>query len=565
MIDYAIRHSFCKKCYTELMKKGSLIVKQMRLSVPDVLFTLIPRGIYTRRDQLETNENIPDAMYYIADMYSIVEKYRVLQHHPELLQKFIKQQQGRSQDMVRTGLEIQEWVLECSAAKSQSTEDIMNAREHEMKRRLLALGHTEDDFDFGPYFGLADNFNAITRAPRPFTENIWRQSLPRLLDILATHQEERFLAILRPRLALRRTEFWAIWEPLIPEHFTKAECKFLPSKNQTLDFDCVMLLLLGEDQAQTPVTEERFSPIMEELTTQIQRFIAGLKTYLIRTLDRKGQDWDLDFDCEWGEVDQFKTALNNPMSASQLLIEEPRLYQADALFTCGQLLSRGIAWASIFGVIRNCNKLMTVEELIHHRNTSHATSLWEGCAAKCNPLVVEQIKAILKGLDLPEDTKLFDLVQLGDRFQCQCGHPSMQGKGTSFKKLLEHMQKEVADYSEIQRSNQFLLWPSNISYELINDHHLDKISSLVKLTSEDIDLLSGTGEQDGGGTSTDAVLPPLYQRKCCVVCFELSARLRSGIKRFSDNEEAEYHLRAKHGLPFAEEHLTTNPYLLPRR
>ncbi|CAE6397249.1 unnamed protein product [Rhizoctonia solani] len=98
--------------------------------------------------------------------------------------EIVNEQQNQGSVLLQF-LETMQWDRE------QELIDMKAARRSEIKRRLLAIGWTEEDMEFGWWSSRAREWIELVLQPKPVTNRIWANLQLKLIPLLETNREER--------------------------------------------------------------------------------------------------------------------------------------------------------------------------------------------------------------------------------------------------------------------------------------------------------------------------------------------------------------------------------------
>ena len=158
--------------------------------------------------------------------------------------------------------------------------------------------------------------------------------------------------------------------------------------------------MLYEDDAQIPVTQERWLAITHSVPHQVEEFQNKIKCDLLNLLEKPRQHWYLP---PAKKVIQDQQAQNTSDNDDFNILEA-----ASSLFVCDQY---------------GCKKPVGYRVLFDH---SHLNGLkWSSVIASIQheAAIKPTVMMVLKALDLPDDTSLTAMEAMDGRLTCLCGHP----------------------------------------------------------------------------------------------------------------------------------------------
>jgi len=220
---------------------------------------------------------------------------------------------------------------------------------------------------------------------------VWKVIFPKL-EALLEEQKVMVMAVARQdRKIQRKIEFSLIWDELVDAMPDAKERCLMPNINDAWVLSTVANML-AEDDAQIPVTKERFLGRLDSVLSDVAGFQSKVKLDLVKLLPT---------------VDALKTA--NPIPGGPNLTI---LSDVTSLFCC--------PWG--------CRALIGFPAILAHEHIKDITAEWPSVRNRLKP-PTEMGPTVLQALEvfgISKDIPVTALQDLDGRCVCLCGHPKFR-------------------------------------------------------------------------------------------------------------------------------------------
>ncbi|KAI0086762.1 hypothetical protein BDY19DRAFT_327671 [Irpex rosettiformis] len=429
--------------------------------------------------------------YYEAEFEAVAERYLSLSGTEQ--ESFVEQRRTYVQTMKEHELAVFQWQNRVRNERNKEGTSAAIKRRRSIYAKLIDLGYTEDEFPDNHY---DPEWESLVFQPRELTEQIWKRILPKLKDCMVEEAQRKSRARRQQRGFEVGNILLTFLEELLP---TNGD--FLPPYMEILKSDEVNEMI-DEDDAQTPVTRERFDVVVPAVLRKLAdkrraRFMEAL----------------------------YHALYPESLTTDAELQPTPDLDCVMALFPClschDHLIKRNY----------------TVSELNQHMKERHLRGMAKYVQSdgdfETARFQVDRVRQVLQMLGIAEDARYQDV---SEKVVCLCGKPGFE-QPAQFSALIHHIEEEYYWHSKSLKDNA-----------VYNDHDFDKSPPFLKLLQE--------GETF---TLPEVVVPEgfTFGSAICVFCKICG---RDG-PQFRNVKEFVWHVRAKHHEEPTEESYMPVSYL----
>ncbi|KAJ3554746.1 hypothetical protein NM688_g2947 [Phlebia brevispora] len=518
-VDHALSVRFCGACWKANVVKGKTLLKQHRDANPTVL-TLIPHE-YHMYGGVDPKMNGEWNTYYVPEFEAVLDHYLSLPEDQR--EEYIEERRVHAQTMHEHARAVYQWDVRVKEEQMKEDEKARQSRQKSIEEKLLAMGYTEEDFPPSWH----PSWSTYVSQPRVLTPRIWKHIEPKLVEAIKQYREEERKRALESRVRQRCKElhdFYGVYVAQLPEDFGP-----LPVYSQLNKLTAINAFL-RENNAETPVTQERFDAIvpqemvrytadftmatiklMQDKLRALQGRVETVKatiataattgniaseSHVLRQLENEvNKIYDLqaelpfkeevlstaEQETETGEEEEEEgddTSMDEEGVAIGATPIDKLAYTEEDLATCREVLSRArLLFKCDFcygGDRRHWNFL----ELAAHIRAEHLATPMSPYRTygpyQFDLMGCVEVVDILNALDLPRNTKYADI---NKKIACMCANPKFV-QPASFGQLIGHIQCERDWMETAQRRLRHI---NDTGEVLHNDHQLTGPKCCVKL------------------------------------------------------------------------------------
>ncbi|TFK88222.1 hypothetical protein K466DRAFT_521175 [Polyporus arcularius HHB13444] len=286
-VDYAIRVRLCSYCWTENVKRGHQLAKEMNLKKDKkalrVIYDLVPRA--TRESfksdgevSLEDVQQISRDLFYGPQFIEAAEQYLNLRDEgdEEALQEFIQESIEITDYDLIFHREMIEWTRDAREDKKAAGEDAEIERCNAIAKRLLELGWTRDDWP-----RHKASFDAMIYQPRPLSERIWNTIRPKLVALLDQERRKRAADHFEFTWSTRSEQLLQYYRAFLKRTRDPQQQHILPSFGDALELPCMHDLLTSKEPKED-ITPGDFSAIEPTIMVEAEEYRDKVYSNLVR-------------------------------------------------------------------------------------------------------------------------------------------------------------------------------------------------------------------------------------------------------------------------------------------
>ncbi|KAG9089817.1 hypothetical protein FRC06_001375, partial [Ceratobasidium sp. 370] len=199
--DLDLRARLCTSC-----RDTEVEVLSQRRGRPEVDLTLVHYSFRTRPKKNKSQPRTPmDAAFIMkSELDKILEKQEEFHRtgDQEGLAQWEKERRAEVLARRMHAHRVSDYLMEAEASRGQDLDSMKRQRRKTILERLKALGWADEDLDFeGPEL---KPWRALVNAPKPLTDRVWANILPKLTQMLEENRERHIASAKRSRQIERR-------------------------------------------------------------------------------------------------------------------------------------------------------------------------------------------------------------------------------------------------------------------------------------------------------------------------------------------------------------------------
>ncbi|KAM5540116.1 hypothetical protein V8D89_006256, partial [Ganoderma adspersum] len=285
-VDYTIRLRLCKACYKTNILKGSAILGPDQVDVFQTLplFPCETGSDYERAERFISEERRTAAQkYYATDVHAMIDNHASLQRKSgKAASQFVEETLLSVSLAHEYAVEVLAWLKGKSLTKQLSNIQIISDRRATIIARLQELGYTEDEF---PEDEQAAAWEKLVNQPKPLTDRIWNNLLPKLEELLSLEQYRRTQEAFEERVD-DRLDLIVLWyDEYIEENLTDSERRLMPNLCDARELPNLLALAQSND-AQGELSRDAFLALTEGVLADTEEYKARTKRELVDILCR---------------------------------------------------------------------------------------------------------------------------------------------------------------------------------------------------------------------------------------------------------------------------------------
>ncbi|GJE93534.1 F-box protein [Phanerochaete sordida] len=463
--DLGLVQRFCGGCWKLNMKLGFVCQREYDFKWDDPFLQYVPSSKTRSPSSNESGEqNEEYGEYFVPEFEWMLERYRHYEEtgKKEKLKAFVEERKLH----VKTMREFTKGLRHWEAYKKNAKQALEDAMEDGVKRKLIEMGYKETDIPAFQYGGNPRwcEWREIVRQPRDLTDRIWKNMMPRLLELLEEEQPYQEEREREDRRREREEETCIAYRELLPN--APVEDGPFPRVSAALRLPEIHRLM-REDDARIPMTEERLRTALPALRSAAREQKAKLVelawAHFAALSQPEGAAPGAESAGAEPAVMKLKGVPEDIEHGSEAILE-----LATALFRCHLCFNYRDQRLPGVG-----DAMYSITELAKHVHTDHAREVSFPGKSEVDSAVARKV---LHALGLPEDIRHAELT---GKIVCKCAtfkHPS------TFAELVTHIMRENSAYHAAVYCRSASACPAH--EVIIHDHDLDNDPSFLRLLSD---------------------------------------------------------------------------------